>query len=531
MCCDGVGSRKGIVMDSSGNISLGGALGAALGHLLSEKDPGIAAQVGDQSALASAPLAPPAPPAPATPQPTQSPTSPATEQSGDADVVVTRKILDEPLPGAGWQPSAPSISEDSTAETGRSGAPAAEVTVTPAPSLIEEPVTQPALPEDAVEVPVVDEAVPGSMGPGSAGAEALAQAADVAGGLSGVESAPSEDGSRVDDLKSRIEETRRRIRRELEQPFDASVTTKPLGGDWTSAPVVPETPLAPPGPAPIAESAPAAAPTAPEAPVEEVAAATPEAPVAEEPLAVESPTLETVEVEMLPAEPVEIEPVAAEPVVAETPVTEPEAAEPFATEAPAMTPRSTAQPMEYEASVIAETPLAPPGPAPIAESAPAAAPTAPEAPVEEVAAATPEAPVTPEVPAGPTTPAPPETPASEAVETPEAPVAEEPAVPEVPAARESAETTPIDLSGTVSDGDLTAEAAAAEEPVDYDSMKDRIESTRSRLKAKAFDAMMTGEAALLGRDLDGDTRPASDALEVDSDIDQTIETSLQEEED
>ena len=35
---------------------------------------------------------------------------------------------------------------------------------------------------------------------------------------------------------------------------------------------------------------------------------------------------------------------------------------------------------------------------------------------------------------------------------------------------------------------------------DYDAMRARIELTRSRLKAKAFDAMMAGESALLGRD-------------------------------
>jgi hypothetical protein len=68
------------------------------------------------------------------------------------------------------------------------------------------------------------------------------------------------------------------------------------------------------------------------------------------------------------------------------------------------------------------------------------------------------------------------------------------------------------------------------EPVDYDSMKDRIERTRSRLKAKAFDAMMTGESALLGRDL-GDTSTTQQTVpDVDSEVDETIETSLREEE-
>ena len=46
----------------------------------------------------------------------------------------------------------------------------------------------------------------------------------------------------------------------------------------------------------------------------------------------------------------------------------------------------------------------------------------------------------------------------------------------------------------------TSEPPAEEEAIDYDAMQSRIEVTRSRLKAKAFDAMMTGESALLGRD-------------------------------
>lgn len=69
-----------------------------------------------------------------------------------------------------------------------------------------------------------------------------------------------------------------------------------------------------------------------------------------------------------------------------------------------------------------------------------------------------------------------------------------------------------------------------EEPVDYESMKSRIEQTRSRLKAKAFDAMMTGESALLGRDAEGSDRNRSALPSVDTEVDETIETSLREEE-
>jgi hypothetical protein len=75
-------------------------------------------------------------------------------------------------------------------------------------------------------------------------------------------------------------------------------------------------------------------------------------------------------------------------------------------------------------------------------------------------------------------------------------------------------------------------ASAVAEPVDYDSMRSRIEVTRSRLKAKAFDAMMMGESALLGRDLEDTGRKKRRAVtSVDSEVDETIETNLREEED
>ncbi len=74
-----------------------------------------------------------------------------------------------------------------------------------------------------------------------------------------------------------------------------------------------------------------------------------------------------------------------------------------------------------------------------------------------------------------------------------------------------ADVAPLGVESALSDEDLTAEVTV-DEPVDYDSMKSRIESTRSRLKAKAFDAMMTGEAALLGRDLEGRSRSMGTSL-------------------
>ncbi len=65
---------------------------------------------------------------------------------------------------------------------------------------------------------------------------------------------------------------------------------------------------------------------------------------------------------------------------------------------------------------------------------------------------------------------------------------------------------------------------------DYDAMRARIELTRSRLKAKAFDAMMAGESALLGRN-PGDelVSPPAHKLSVDSEIEQTVDNTLREE--
>jgi hypothetical protein len=112
------------------------------------------------------------------------------------------------------------------------------------------------------------------------------------------------------------------------------------------------------------------------------------------------------------------------------------------------------------------------------------------------------------------------------------PLAEEPVKVEPVAAEREAPVVDgllADLEVETSVGEVDIESGP-DEPVDYDSMKNRIESTRSRLKAKAFDAMMTGETALLGRDLDGVSHALGKVGGVDNDIDETIETSLREEE-
>lgn len=66
---------------------------------------------------------------------------------------------------------------------------------------------------------------------------------------------------------------------------------------------------------------------------------------------------------------------------------------------------------------------------------------------------------------------------------------------------------------------------------DHDAMRQRIEETRNRLKAKAFDAMMSGEGALLRENqgtAEGSSATAS-AVRVDTEVEETIESALTEE--
>ncbi len=75
-----------------------------------------------------------------------------------------------------------------------------------------------------------------------------------------------------------------------------------------------------------------------------------------------------------------------------------------------------------------------------------------------------------------------------------------------------------------------APAAPADEmapgAVDQAEMRRRIEETRARLKAKAFDAMMSGEAALLARDSGQSPVPRAVDVPVDSDVAETLDESL-----
>ena len=86
------------------------------------------------------------------------------------------------------------------------------------------------------------------------------------------------------------------------------------------------------------------------------------------------------------------------------------------------------------------------------------------------------------------------------------PVAEEPPAEEAPAAREG--------SGNI----------------DQAEMRRRIEETRARLKAKAFDAMMSGEAALLSRDSGEKPVPSADDVKIDEETGSAIDESLSQEE-
>jgi hypothetical protein len=159
-------------------------------------------------------------------------------------------------------------------------------------------------------------------------------------------------------------------------------------------------------------------------------------------------------------------PVAEEP-AAETPVSE----EPIAEEAP------VSEAAEGLVADITSSPVAA-----VAEEAPAEA----VAQVEEIEVAAVE-----------------EVPAEELVV--EEPVVEEPVAEEEPSAREG---------GTINQAE----------------MRRRIEETRARLKAKAFDAMMSGESALLSRDSGEKPLPKGDDVKLDGELESTLDESLSQEE-
>ena len=89
----------------------------------------------------------------------------------------------------------------------------------------------------------------------------------------------------------------------------------------------------------------------------------------------------------------------------------------------------------------------------------------------------------------------------------------------------------------VADEPVVEEPAAEEEPsareggaINQAEMRRRIEETRARLKAKAFDAMMSGESALLSRDSGEKPLPKGDDVKLDGELESTIDESLSQEE-
>jgi hypothetical protein len=102
--------------------------------------------------------------------------------------------------------------------------------------------------------------------------------------------------------------------------------------------------------------------------------------------------------------------------------------------------------------------------------------------------------------------------------------------------RVEAEPEPVTLETTTSavpsappDSVQVPAGTDQEVAAEYDAIKARIQETRSRLKAKAFDAMMTGESALLGRDGSEKRMDQPGSPELDIEIDRTIEHGLREE--
>lgn len=78
---------------------------------------------------------------------------------------------------------------------------------------------------------------------------------------------------------------------------------------------------------------------------------------------------------------------------------------------------------------------------------------------------------------------------------------------------------------------MVKEAGAREGAFDQAEMRRRIEETRLRLKAKAFDAMMSGESALLSRDTGARPVPKPDDAGIDGEVASTIDETLSQEDD
>lgn len=362
-----------------------------------------------------------------------------TTGESDSEVVFSPQVLEEPVPGAGWEPSAVFLREDAELDELLPVVPdavkpyeGAEITEKASidedtwltagwPEIADAAASESAasVDEELFELEPLSPAEPISPEPAEptpAPAESIT--ADAESPTEPVVEVPRED-----DLTSRIEETRRRIA----EAAAARAAAPSIEEVWDTEPrAVPEEPSAAEPPIIEAQAEPSAAePLSPEP----VAAAIPEAAV---------------------------EPVA-EPVVQRTAGTAPPAEEPSGDDLKSRieeTRRRIREELEKPFAAVDE-------------------PAAPE-PAQPVAAA---APSNGGAPAQPAPPA------------------------EAPAAGES----------------------------DFDAMRARIELTRSRLKAKAFDAMMAGESALLGRDEQTPGDASKPAVSIDSEIEQTVDNTLREE--
>jgi len=359
-----------------------------------------------------------------------------TTGEADSEVVFSPQVLEEPVPGAGWEPSAVFLREDAELDELLPVVPDAVKPYEGAEIAEKAPVDEDAwltsgwpeiadaaaaesaasIDEELFELeplsptePISAESAPAPTEPITADAETPTES---------VVEVPQQD-----DLTSRIEETRRRIA----EAAAARAAAPSIEEVWDTEPrVVPEVP-------PVAESPVMEAPT--------------------EPLVAEHPSPEPVAAAIPEAA---VEPVA-EPVVQPT-----TGAAPLAEEAPGDDLKSRIEETRRRIREELEKPFA-------------------------------------------------------AVDEPEAP---EPARPVATAAPSNggAPAQPVE----------PAEAPAADES-DFDAMRARIELTRSRLKAKAFDAMMAGESALLGRDEQASSDVSKPAVSIDSEIEQTVDNTLREE--
>jgi hypothetical protein len=113
---------------------------------------------------------------------------------------------------------------------------------------------------------------------------------------------------------------------------------------------------------------------------------------------------------------------------------------------------------------------------------------------------------------------------AEAVDAPTVPMRDDEAAGEPPAAAHD-NGQRADLEAPQNGQSKGAEADILGD-FDHDAMRRRIEETRDRLKAKAFDAMMNGESALL-REGSADTAD-SPTVRVDTEVEETIEQALTE---